>query len=496
MQVAINQSFKRLLSIVLFVGVISAAHAQEEPIAPVVPEPTPEKVPESVEKGILPFSRIVESAISKTVDSPFKNQALGLPKSNTLHVDRKTRVYTYSPLGLINLHNNARGGEGLLGEDPQRDADANDGKDETAFEEIGAPLDAAHLAEFKVCANSRTEQGVNDINAYWMSALSTVAYLKYPLAFERLKGMGFEKILFVEGPSDVEVFVAMKLPKKNAKGEIIKDSGLSVVSFRGTDDIEDWLINLDATTEDINHHSHEAWLHEGFAYALNEVYSEVIKALDLKNNPSPLFITGHSMGGALGMQMAIRMISRESEFAEPLLSSKDDRLRGLYVFGIPRVGNVWARNILDKYMNRTKNVAINIHTNADPATKVPFDWMGYKRFGSQVHVPYSSNYDLDYGNRSTWNCYNDVDYKGPSAFSVDMLYTSKESHKMRSYVRHFSPWRARLAAQASCEDPVPVWGARFVEENPVGFHHLRPVSQMNRSACDYSALTWGGNVQL
>src|SRR5690606_13999661 len=101
MQVALISRLKHSLSTVLFIGAFVCAQAQEAPPIPLVPEPTPEKVPESVEKGILPFSRIVESAISKTIDSPFKNEALGLPKSGSSHIDNKTRVYTYSPLGLI-----------------------------------------------------------------------------------------------------------------------------------------------------------------------------------------------------------------------------------------------------------------------------------------------------------------------------------------------------------------------------------------------------------
>lgn len=472
----------------------------EESVAFVLPEPIPEVVPPDVEEGILPFKRIVKSAQEnkeKAFDSSEPNQL----RREALKIFRDTRTYGMSPSGLVPINTNEMDSAGdfkgnlRLINDPQRQADVNDGKDQTAFDDLGETLDALHLAEFNLCVGSRIEQGINDANTYWLSVMSAIAYLKYPIAFERLKLMGFEKIFFVEGASDIEVFVAMKLPRKNSKGEIIKDSGVSIVSFRGTDDPIDWITNINITTQDISQHNNEAWLHEGFAEVLDEVYGEIIKVLDLKNNPSPLFITGHSQGGAFATQMAIRMISRESKAEQPLISDKDDRLRGLYVFGAPRVGNIWARNILDKYMNRTKNVAIHIHSNADPATKTPFDWMGYKRMASQVVIPYSADFDLNYGNRNDWLCHNDADYRGPSAFSSDMLYSTVEAHSMKSYARHFIPWRKKLL-NATCEAPEIVWGPRFSEEDPLNFHNLRPSSQMNRNSCDYTVLSWGGNVQL
>lgn len=463
-------------------------------------EPLPEVVPADVENGILPFKRILKSA-NDNKGKAFNSSDPSILRREALKIMRKTRTYGMSPMGLVPLDTNDMDSAGNfkshlnVANDSQRQADVNDGKDETAYDTLGATLDAEHLSEFSLCAGSRIEQGLNDTNTYWLSIMSAIAYLKYPIAFERLQAMNFDKIYFVEGASDIEVFVAIKLPKKNAKGDVIKDSGVSIVSFRGTDDPEDWLTNLDITTEDITEHNHEAWLHEGFATVLDEVYGEIIKVLDLKHNPSPLFITGHSQGGAFASQMAIRMISRESEAEQPLISSKDDRLRGLYVFGAPRVGNIWARNILDKYMNRTKNVAVHIHSNADPATKTPFDWMGYKRMATQVVIPYSSDLDLDYGNRNDWVCHNDADYRGPSAFSPALLYTSLEAHSMRSYARHFIPWR-KTVREGTCEDPNTVWGPRFREEDPTNFHPLRPSSQMNRNPCEYTTFSWGGQIQL
>ncbi len=448
------------------------------------------------EENILPMQRILESARQKQRNALDNQDAARSERFPLMGPVRKTRTYKMGALGLQTFNKNAARANEPNRQDLQREADATDGRDVTAFEEVDSPLDNVHLQSFKLCKASRTEQGINNVNVYWAAALSAIAYLKYPLAFDRLKTMGFEEVYFIEGASDTEVLVAKILPKYDAKGVLIPDSGQTVVSFRGTDNAVDWLTNLNASTNDISDHSHEAWLHEGFALALDEVYSEIIKAIDVKNNPSPIFITGHSLGGALGTQMAIRMISRESPQEEALIGTYDDRIRGIYVFAIPRVGNEWARNILDKYMNRNRNVMMAMHNNLDPVPKVAFDWMGYRRFGLQTLVPFSLKpEESHFGDRSRWKCYSDADFRGPSAFSLEFLDNDIEAHSLRSYVQHVTPFRS-LVTQETCNDISPIWGPRYEEQDPTAFQSLKLPSQVGIDACYYSPFSWGGNIQL
>jgi len=460
-------------------------------------------IPHDVQNGVLPIQKILEEARKKQAEHP--DQILIGKKRASERADvgefqhqnylRTTRSYVMTPHGLRAI--SAIRGHGVLplpaDNDPQGNADANDGSDTTAFEEDGAPLTPGHLATFQACKDSRTELGIDTLNTYWMSVISSIAYLKFPIAFDRLKQMGFEDILFIEGASSTEVYVAKINPKKDANGNIIPDSGLTVVSFRGTDKPEDWLTNLNATTTDITGHENEAWVHDGFALALDEVYGEILKALDLKNNPSPIFLTGHSLGGALTMQLALRLVSKDSPTTPALISDTDHRLRGVYVFATPRVGNVWARVLLDQYMNRSRGVEVHLHTDEDPAPKVPFDWMGYKRFGVQAVLPYSSKDDVDYGNRSKWVCHDDIDYKGHSAFSWDLMHSSIDAHHMHSYIKHFLPWTTAVETM-KCSDPNPTWGPRFEDENPAAFRVLRTAAQENINPCNHTPISWGGNI--
>ena len=374
--------------------------------------------------------------------------------------------------------------------DSQREVDANDGDDITAFEEVGAALTIEHLAHFDLCKKARLENGICNKNSYWMAVLSAVAYLKYPLAFEQLKKMGFDDVTFIEGASDVEVVIAKKRPQRSPLGVALWDTALTVVAFRGTDDPVDWLTNLKTTTLDISSHSNEAWLHQGFAEALDEVYPNILNALKLATDKSPIFVTGHSLGGALATQLAIRLVSKEDENAAPLINKHDDRLRGLYTYAIPRVGNAWARNILDHYMNATRNFQVAFQQNADPVTKVPFHWWGFRRSALQTILPQKAT-SSGFGDRSSWQCYADVEFTGPSVMSWDFWGQEVEAHYLRSYLKYVLPFQSEAFAQGCPDDQR--WGPRFAHE--AGHQPLKTAEAFGKTSCDYSTYTWGGNIQ-
>ncbi len=91
----------------------------------------------------------------------------------------------------------------------------------------------------------------------------------------------------------------------------------TILVFRGTHDLRDWLTNLTLTWTD--------WpsggvVHSGFKQAFDAVWPSVATALGAL--PDPLFMTGHSLGGALAT-----------------LAASVHRPAGLVTFGCPRVGD-------------------------------------------------------------------------------------------------------------------------------------------------------------
>ncbi|MAE65558.1 MAG: hypothetical protein CMJ18_14910 [Phycisphaeraceae bacterium] len=146
-------------------------------------------------------------------------------------------------------------------------------------------------------------------NAWWLAEMSRLIYhdratgRRDSLETVQLREMGF----ISSGPTQFGVIAP-------APCRIEKFRALV---FRGTDSLGDWSTNLNAVPVD--------WpdggrVHRGFLAALDRVWSEVVALLDASEGP--LFIAGHSLGGALATLSAARL-----------------RPRAAYTFGSPRVGD-------------------------------------------------------------------------------------------------------------------------------------------------------------
>jgi triacylglycerol lipase len=87
--------------------------------------------------------------------------------------------------------------------------------------------------------------------------------------------------------------------------------------------------------------------------------------------PQTLWVTGHSLGGAL------------ATLAVAKLRMEEDRcVNGLYTFGSPRVGDrIFARNF-----NMEFNAAYRIVNNNDVVTRVPARLMMYSHVGQFLYI--------------------------------------------------------------------------------------------------------------
>lgn len=95
------------------------------------------------------------------------------------------------------------------------------------------------------------------------------------------------------------------------------DGAFTVAVFRGTSELRDWLVNLQVAPT--------RWpgggrVHRGFLRALLRLWRPL--RLRLRRCPGPLFVTGHSLGGALAT-----------------LAGAALRPRAIYSFGAPRLGD-------------------------------------------------------------------------------------------------------------------------------------------------------------
>ena len=99
-----------------------------------------------------------------------------------------------------------------------------------------------------------------------------------------------------------------------------------LIVFRGTDERSDWKVNLDSIRE--RKPFLPGQVHKGFCEALAAPFEHNILPAVQQRGSRRVWITGHSLGGALAALCAARLIFEQSI-----------AVTGLYTYGQPRVGD-------------------------------------------------------------------------------------------------------------------------------------------------------------
>lgn len=210
--------------------------------------------------------------------------------------------------------------------------------DSTMAEEAEGPADAARSTVLPPCY--RLEFDLNPFathaqarqNAYWMGVVARLAYdpEEGVRAFlQRKMGMTAMIPLAARGWSyDTQGFFA-ELENDGVKSALL--------TFRGTSEKIDFFTDLRATPVPfygidangiVDNSKFLGYVHKGFANALEGVWRDVYRAARSFKGKGPIFISGHSLGGALATLAAARLLTAPSDF----------NVRGVFTFGSPRVG--------------------------------------------------------------------------------------------------------------------------------------------------------------
>lgn len=172
-----------------------------------------------------------------------------------------------------------------------------------------------------------------------------------------------------------------------------------VVAFRGSSSVQDWLTNAQFGMEDLFWATEYncAAVHRGFLEAFDSVNAEVLSAVRelLKSFPrAEIYITGHSLGGALAMLAAYEFRRLNLPLAQ------------VVTFGAPRVGNkafAVAYNSAPVAANVSslqngsgqsgvtsaatlKDITFNLVVQGDPIPLVPTLLMGYRDCGTEYFI--------------------------------------------------------------------------------------------------------------
>lgn len=152
-----------------------------------------------------------------------------------------------------------------------------------------------------------------------LAEISDICYLPPVEAAKSLNDLGFPKF--------------MPIVQGSMLGYVVSGEDVTVIVFRGTNpnEISDWIANLGTAAERTEHGP----IHRGFfnAYlSMKDQITEILKDSTTKH----LWITGHSLGGALALCCAFDLLDTEKR-----------EIDGLITFGQPMV----ASEQLAQYLN-------------------------------------------------------------------------------------------------------------------------------------------------
>ena len=152
----------------------------------------------------------------------------------------------------------------------------------------------------------------------------------------------------------------------DTQGFIAFNQDAVVLTFRGTESIADWMTDSYALLTPMEEVSGK--VHSGFLWALDLVWDDILQILQkVQKNSQPLWITGHSLGGALATLAAIR-----------LAMNLDKPINGVYTFGQPRVCD---RNLARLLNQELKTRFFRFVNNNDIVTRLPTREMNYSHVG-------------------------------------------------------------------------------------------------------------------
>lgn len=170
--------------------------------------------------------------------------------------------------------------------------------------------------------------------------LSALAYLGPQAVHDQVQGWNLtpERVETISSGSQYALVLA-------------RDDAL-FVAFRGTDDAKDWIADANFTPAD------SLWgkVHKGFLDALDTLWPDVSIAVQhLRTANQPIWLTGHSLGGALAVLAAARLDQQGTSVA------------GIVTFGQPPAGY---RTFAENFKAKSKAHIVRFVNHVDAVVEV------------------------------------------------------------------------------------------------------------------------------
>ena len=212
-------------------------------------------------------------------------------------------------------------------------------------------------------------------NAVWMARLSNIVYEK-----DDDGSPNVDAIMEQLQSYDDRISSVIPENKNSAQAIFVEHEEWMAMVFRGTDEFADWLDNLSIKTERTDFGD----FHHGFYRSLEDVWDTIYSAYSkaVAKNKKPLFITGHSLGGAMATVVAAKFIYMDRPFTS------------LYTFGQPRaVTRETARLINSEAGGRY----YRFQNNMDVVSRIPARISGYSHAGKNLYITNEGDIESDPG---------------------------------------------------------------------------------------------------
>jgi triacylglycerol lipase len=202
------------------------------------------------------------------------------------------------------------------------------------------------------------------------------------------------------------------LERNHTQAFMMGNEEVIILAFRGTEGrcIKDWMTDADLALV----RESSGRVHHGFSFGLEAIWLDILANLqNFRTNNQTLFITGHSLGGALATLAAAKL----QAFGYPV--------QGIYTFGSPRVGDM---DFFNHFSQIFPNSAFRFVNNNDVVTRIPPRSFGYKHVGQCLFFDSEGNlhYEID-----AWNKFLDNVKGGMEKFLNDCGLVS--DHDMAKY---------------------------------------------------------------
>jgi predicted lipase len=249
-------------------------------------------------------------------------------------------------------------------------------------------------------------------NAYWLARASKLAYQR-----KRNDNSG--------DPDEQGILAELKgwnpefqdvtgVNKKSSQAFVANHEDFTWIVFRGTDEWRDWLDNVNVPA--IDHPLGR--VHRGFQLALDDIWPAILGVVKKyhKKRRRPIWITGHSLGGALATVAAADLIHQDRPFY------------GVYTFGQPRCGD---RQFSRFFNVEAKSRYFRFQNNNDIVSRIPQRLMGYSHVGTFLYIDRNKEIKRDI---SFW--FQFVDRLGGILEALDETGTDLiEDHAIDDYIK-------------------------------------------------------------